>query len=558
MANNAHAVVWWDFDDMPVTSLNGIPGESADWKYSSVDNPVMSPGGAMTFFGSAGFVNKTNYGTLQPESLSVYASGYNDPHMGYWGFGYLDIVDDFCMSGKCLRYTTTGGHSKANDGTNHCGALGSGTASCDAYGVVYRTKEQWLALQGAGINPNYDKSKGDYNLGRFKFYLGNNDNTYRTPMPAVPATTNRMSYYVHNPKGIDPRNVPKDNVAPGETAYPGPANHVGGHWYHLGTITMGGGWTHYYVDEHPNYNNSWGSPTNSPIPLGAMRTFRAQYPSEGSYWASMYTMYHSAAPADNQPIEFNGATRTFPDAFHLDKIEFVTDSEPQNEETINGMALTYTPENTSFWLGFFGKYHLGGVDYATYEVRYRIGSEITNDNWATSTLADIIPIPEFKMLYPAPGVVAKNYPSRAGVMIRFRVQTSDQGSVYPGANLWVAVKEVGQDGSNPQLPSTIPNYKGKNYTVNTLLDWTYDEAALPLIKRIPYTVGPFISTANPVCDNLHRSLCTVDDCSGAGGYWYNSTCNATPPPSTGIHFGAGGNIEITPAVTGGIEVRVVQ
>ena len=474
---------------MPVTSPTGIPGESADWKYSSVDNPYLG----MSFYGSAGFVNKTNYGTIDNESLSVYASGYNNIHMGFWSFGYLDIVDDFCMSGKCLRYTITGGFSKSNDGTNQCGTYGEAGQSCDSYGTIYRTKEQFLALSSS---PNYDKAKGDYNIGRFKFYLGNNDNTYKTPMPSIPESTNRMSYYVWNPTGIDPRNEPKDtNVAPGDTAYPGPANSVGGHWYHYGTITMGGGWTHYYVDEHPSYSNSWGSFTGSPLPLGAQRTFRLQYPTEGGYWSTMYTMYHSAGPASNQSIQWNGATRTFPDEFYLDNIQFITDSEPQNEETINGMALTYTSTDETFWLGFESKYAFGGgKDYGTYEVRYRIGSEITNANFSTSSLADVTVIPQFNGTSPAAGTFAKTYSHRTGVMIRFKVQESDNSSIVPGASLWVAVKEVGQNPADLRYPVSTPGYVGRNYVTNTTLDWAYDEAAIPLIKRIPYTIGPSMSS----------------------------------------------------------------
>jgi len=35
----------------------------------------------------------------------------------------------------------------------------------------------------------------------------------------------------------------------------------------------------------------------------------------------------------------------------------------------------------------------------------------------------------------------------------------------------------------------------------------------------------------PSCDEEHLELClTQGDCEGAGGYWYNEVCNASPPP----------------------------
>ena len=40
-----------------------------------------------------------------------------------------------------------------------------------------------------------------------------------------------------------------------------------------------------------------------------------------------------------------------------------------------------------------------------------------------------------------------------------------------------------------------------------------------------------ISGAEPVCDSGHLDLCDSGNCAGAGGYWYDSTCNASPLPT---------------------------
>ena len=44
--------------------------------------------------------------------------------------------------------------------------------------------------------------------------------------------------------------------------------------------------------------------------------------------------------------------------------------------------------------------------------------------------------------------------------------------------------------------------------------------------------NPDSSSDNNKCDSSHLDLCTTEtDCTGAGGYWYDDSCNSTPKPS---------------------------
>ena len=305
-----------------------------------------------------------------------------------------------------------------------------------------------------------------------------------------------MSYYQYLTSDVTVDQFVVDGVAAETLSYAAPFNNTGGHWYHYGLGSVPNGWTHYYIDEHPSYSNSWGSMVNSPLPLGAQRTYRVQYPDAGGYWESMYHFYSSSGKI-NHPIETNGlakASTKLPAAQYMDELMFINDPEPQNEETINGMALTYIYDDQYFWLGFVGKYmHACNINYASYEIRYRIGDEITNANFGSSKLVNMdIPAVLTGYSSPAPGVITKNTSCRNGVLARFKVQPEDQQLLVENTSLWIAVKDVSQDPNDDHLPNPAPGYNGRNYNTHTDLDYAYDSPAMQYIKRIPYTLGPDI------------------------------------------------------------------
>lgn len=70
----------------------------------------------------------------------------------------------------------------------------------------------------------------------------------------------------------------------------------------------------------------------------------------------------------------------------------------------------------------------------------------------------------------------------------------------------------------------------------------------------------------PSCDITHLNLCTTPElCATVTpmAYWYDNACHSepepvAPPESAGITIGTGGSISITPAVTGGASIGVVQ
>ena len=488
---------WIDWDYFPTNAENEIPKNSnqnspVDWQYSSYDHNT-----GRDFFGSEGWFNTDpNQTTVDEEAwYTIAPGGYNNPHMGYGNFGYVDIVDHPCMSGNCVRYTLTGGFSKSVDGQDHCGSYGDG-ASCQQYGEIYSSKTAFLNFAS---DPTYDGSLGDYQIGRFKWYLGNGDMSYHTPLPITTSAHNRMSYYQYLTSDVTIDQLVIDGVAAEFLSYAAPFNNTGGHWYHYGLGSVPNGWTHYYIDEHPSYNNSWGSMVNSPLSYGAQRTYRVQYPNAGGYWESMYHFYSSSGKVNN-PIETNGLAKpeTLPAAQYMDELMFVVDPEPQNEETINGMALTYIYDDQYFWLGFVEKYmHACNVNYGSYEIRYRIGDEITNSNFLNSKLVDIHN-PQIFTGYttPAPGVIVDNTSCRSGILVRFKVQPEDQHLLVEGANLWIAVKDVSQDSNNDHIPNPTAGYKGRNYNTYSDLDYDYDHNAMKYIKRIPYILGPDIQNGS--------------------------------------------------------------
>ena len=455
-SNNAAAVgVFQNFDDLPVTGANEIPGDGGGWKYSSHVTYTK-----YDFFGSCGWWNTQDYvdhpGTY--EFFKLYKNSYNDPHMGYESFAFLEIDNQNAIHGNSLKATIVGG--KKDDGNG----------GVEVHGLSLFTKEEYLSYIKNGQNP-VDSSEL---VGNARLYFMNDSyNHGNFPIPAA-ANANKLSYYVYLPEGLT--NVAGSNYWPTSTFNSAPFNHIGGHWYNDGYLN-GGGWAHIIVDTHPQHNNAWSNAAAYPYPSYSLRAY------DESFFDNLYAIYLS--------IGMYSGTALPQYSIWFDEIEFINDPfyTQQNNETINSPSVMMHNDGSHlFEIGWSGKYKNNGNSQATYEVRYSF-TQITNENWSNATPVLVQNFPQFHISANTQGIVKKSSGYRQPVWLSCKVRPEDENSLSNGTTIYFAIKDVSQDPNNLQHPNPAYN-NGRDYANHmNEFDFAGDAPALPLIKRIDYYIS---------------------------------------------------------------------
>ena len=311
----AVAATYNNFDSLPVTPQNGVPGSGGEWIYSSPDtNPS-------DYISTSGWISNQKYPGNSNifDYFDYYHNGYNNAHMGFETYGFLSIDDSNAIKGNSLKVTVTGGQN--SDGQ---------------WGTPLYNKEDYLSLLASGKNPVSSASK----VGHPYIYFMNNSLSSSTVPFYQASGSNRLSLYIKLPSEVS-NGSGGTGSPPGMTINLGPYNDVGGHWYHY-FYNQGGGWTHIIVDGHPQHNNAYSSAANYPYPSSSLRGM------DSKYFNTMYRWYMTFWPYEG--------IATPPYNIWIDEIEFDYDSEPQNNETIDSPAVTYHDDTRQFEIGFNDKY----------------------------------------------------------------------------------------------------------------------------------------------------------------------------------------------------------
>jgi hypothetical protein len=276
------------------------------------------------------------------------------------------------------------------------------------------------------------------------------------------------------PPGVQVVNRNPTYSSPVNNVNIGPYNNVGGHWYHRYCVS-GGGWVKFIVDGHPQWNNSWGSASDSPLGSGAINDYGA------SYFDTMYRFYITFGP-------YSGID-TPPYFVMVDEIETSTESEPQNNETINSPSVGWYPDRGEFEISFNDKYLNVATSKSTYELRYSF-SPITNANFSSCPTAVILADARFNRLTGSnSGIIVKQWPYYEEVWAPFKLQPEDHSMVTRGSHIYFAIKDVSQNPSDLTLVNPVYN-NGRPYaTYPDVYDYTGDSAALPFVKLIDYVVS---------------------------------------------------------------------
>jgi len=452
------SAVFCNFDDLPATVTNELPGSSTTWLYTTADvNPDNNY--YMTIYDADGWRSTVGY----PDNAGIhnffyiYFNTYMSDHMGWPTYGYMGIDADSAVVGKCLRYDVTGGIN-----------------STGVYGSTITTKQDYLNYLSQGHDPVADGAL----VGSPYVYFCNNSSSY-SPIPFPEASqANRLSVYIYAPPGLN-NGVGGWGNPVTTTMNFGPFNGVGGHWYH-NIYSRGGGWIHVLLDSHPQHNNAFHNASLYPYPSASIRDMGVDY------YNTMSALYVVFMP-------YSGID-TVPYTVMYDEMEFYNDPEPQNNETIASPTVMYVPASKTFEIGLNDKYKGNSRSYSTYELRYSF-SPITNANWAEAAPVRILADARFDIDERADGKFAKWWPYYQSVWAPFTLASDeDKARLLPGTRIYFAVRDISQvdgDGSTPVTDTGVGHWAtgGRDYAnYGDTFDYAGDQPVLKLIKRIDYIV----------------------------------------------------------------------
>lgn len=293
--------------------------------------------------------------------LFMYYNQYNNSHMGWTRYGYIDASSDISVSGSSLKLQLTGGAYKLANG------------DVEFRGINTRSKSDspadWSDEVAASQleDPNF--------LGSLSLYIKGENSESRF---AELKGKNRLSMWVLLPpqdfKFEELSSEHSNKVVNTISWYPFINRSTGGHYYHRSANVPMGGWTKIQFDAHPSHHN--GGVSNE---YGAFQTGGTEYAGDSlAYFENITTMGLVLKSADS--------SRRF-SKYYIDNIstDFV---EYENEETINNLGVGYDPRTSRFDISFEDKYRCLKCD-ATYQVRYSF-SPIDNTNFDNAYIPEYV------------------------------------------------------------------------------------------------------------------------------------------------------------------------
>ena len=481
-----------NFNDFPVTAdaPGSVPGDSSTWQYSSSVTNYFAGNPAESF--GSGWLGKTAQSDGVPwfftYSKDLVGKCYD--HMGVDTYGYLDIASNG-HSGNALRHNITGGLPISS----FSGICPNSPAGTPLYNKESYTNSNQIYTGGKiGLSDIYFKR-----IDAPSRSIDTASQRIFTPYDAV-AGANRMSAYIYLPAETNNGSgKPAKSLASLQQTYQmglflnGDSN---GFHHYYNFYTQGGGWAKMQIEETTNGDNSgtyaWSGYTRY---IPNMLKGGSQTSEYGDTTQGLWQFYFASQPY--------AGMATPPWDVKIDDIAFDDDTyAPQNNETISNIAVLYKEASKTWEISFNDKYK-NTYSYSTYQVKYS-SSPITNENWNSATPINVLPDVGFAIDARNDGKFQKWAPDYQGVWAPFKLSDADTNNLAPNQTIYFAVKDISQVGGNTQVPNdTIlttgypydqPGRGGRDYSLYaSSFDYANDQAALPYIKRISYTLADNIS-----------------------------------------------------------------
>ncbi len=503
-AHKLQASMFADFNFVNNDVTQGFTG----WNYSPYGN------------NDCGIYNGSNQSNMcsDPDTNGLtraflnYYNGYNNDHMGWMRWGYIDSEDTLAIEGNSLKVVLTGGAYDDN-----------GTVAYS--GLEVRSKEQFDAYIANGQNPYADRTlPGDLTI---YFTIEGNNNPFQELIG-----NDRLSVWVLPPEDsaftFDSQKYSASYGRPENLFawYPFVVDADGDHYYHeLSNINMGG-WIHLIFDAHPIHNN--GGDNN---PYSYYRAGGRDFPGDSvSYFNNVNRFALRGEIVRNLPS---------PSYIYFDKLEAYHSSQPENDETIAGIGVGYDPVNKRFDIAFGDKYRCAECS-AKYQVRYSF-SPITNANFDNATLAYVTNF--VRGVSSNRGEIVKPSNGYNQIWAGIDLEPTDKNNLTEGTTIYFAVKDI-SDRSALQDRDTydleMVNVPGVG-----------DVRRVDLIKTIDYTIYPVNRPLEITTDELsdaHINSYYEVALEGKGGIQpYTWTVDGLPD---GLSLSSDGVISGTPTEIG--------
>ncbi len=397
------------------------------------------------------------YGTSQSKlcntngsKLYVYYNGYNNDHMGWMRYGFVDASNDFAVTNSSLKLQLTGGVYKASTGE----ILDAGTVAkskvdllsqSNQVAVSESTPKKLPGDMSIYIKPGSDGEK-------FPEFQGKNRFSVWVLMP--PRSVNMDEYNFTNSKRPSQR----------FSWYPFINTSKGSHYYHHSSNIPMGGWTKVQFDANPSHHNSGARNRYSSFTVGG-------YEYAGSavdYFNNVATFALRAKFTQYQPLNTS---------YYLDNFEtYYTDFE--NDETITTLGVGYDPESKLFDISFEDKYRCLDCT-ARYEVKYSF-SPINNENYhLAQTPKEAI---NFKRSDSnSQGIIVKPNPGYNEIWAALELQDEDKARLTDGQKIYFAVKDISNRSHLSPDPRDFELVDVPNFGPTQRVD---------LVKTIEYQIIP--------------------------------------------------------------------
>ncbi|MFT5294476.1 MAG: hypothetical protein ACI9YH_000482 [Colwellia sp.] len=385
-----------------------------------------------------------------PNGLKIYPyySNYNNSHMGWKRYGYIDSSSNYSVSGSSLKIQMTGGVYK-----NSSGKLAD-------VGVLARAKSERFSAASIAEENIPKTLPGDMSI-----YVKTSSKT--TEFQQFQGK-NRFSVWVLMPyRSVD---INKYSTAHMERPdqkfswYPFIGAEGGSHYYHNASNIPMGGWTKVQFDAHPTHHNSGSNNAYSAFSTGGY-----SFPGKAkSYFNNITTFALRAKFSINQPVD----TSYYLDEFEVDYVEF------ENEETINNVGVGYNPDTQQFDVSFEDKYRCLTCN-AIYELKYSF-NPITNHNF------DNAHTPAYTTNFDRSknnkdGNIFKPNPGYNLVWAAMDLKAEHRSELADGHKIYFAIKDISKRENITQQPID---------TDTVTVPGLGEIANIDLIKSIEYTIIP--------------------------------------------------------------------
>lgn len=395
----------FDFED------NKVENGFGNWSYSDIgDNECDVYAG----------INQSKLCNDDGSKFFPYYNPHNNSHIGWTRYGFFDSESSFKIENQSLKVTLTGGAYGGIDGIPQFS------------GLPIKSKSQYEASIDDPALFAIDPLPGDA-----YFYFKTKDSY--TPISNL-KNKNRLTLWVLMP----PKYVEFDdyNMAklsrPNTTFsfYPFIDSSVGGHYYHHASNIAMGGWTKIQFDAHPTHHNAGAN-----NPFSSFSEGGDHYPEQGAdYFENMVTFALRASFTRDQLSPFE---------FFIDEVTTFF-SPYENEETINNLAVGYSPYSKRFDVSFEDKYRCIECD-AEYELRYSF-SPIDNGNYEQAHLPAYVV--NFNREHNNElGRVIKSNAGYNQNWAAFDLQVEHQAMLTEGKTIFIAVKDKSVRSDIEQQPA---------------------------------------------------------------------------------------------------------